>query len=380
MITVAVFPKSSIIVNMNSGNKTAWRVVFTRPDTLIPMLVLVYDGLLYTYAWHVGNSHADIEFLMATGSAKIDYLISNGEFWRLISAVFLHIAPLHLILNLIGLVYLTRFVQDAFCGTAAIIIFLCSGFVGMFASFIFNSNPSMGASGAVYGMAGAMLWSIAWYRRPNRFFWTTGMVVFLGISLLYDFRHQWVDLAAHIGGLTTGLVLGPILPTGHRKEAGTGAITVLLAIVCFSLIQAYRYESLDFDIPLGTIQTVTVDDNVLAWPGWWMPGRIHEKKCLATKVLPVNDRPFIACLRGPMNALLIIGPTNRITGMFDMPPPPNGVSVSRLTKTGLRILMVSTGAYSYILIARELAIRRYYDLLRRLMLLSGPGRFVAFVP
>jgi len=362
---------------MYSGRKIPWAAFFMRPDTLLPMLVLIYDALLYLYANHIGSSHADVEFLMALGSAKIDYMISAGEFWRLISAVFLHIAPLHLAINIIGLLYLTRFIQNSFSGTSAIIIFLFSGVSGVLASFIFNSRPSMGASGAVYGMAGAMLWHVFRDRHPGHFLWTTGLAVFLALSLLYDSQHNWVDLAAHIGGLAAGLGISPFIPVTHRQEAGPGIITVLLVIVVFSLFQAFRYESLRFNVPIGDIGTFTIDNTVLAWPQWWAPGRIQNDKCVKTKTGPVQDRPFIACFRGPMNALLVIGPTNQVTGMFNMPPPPNGVSISRSTKTGLMILMISVGDFSYILIARGLVIKKYYPLLYRLLRLSGPDSFMA---
>ncbi len=341
----------------------------------MPLLVLLYDGLVYAYAGHVARFPGDRTFLMSIGSAKIDYLVSQGEVWRLLSAVFLHIAAWHLILNIIGLAYLSRFVQSYISGTAVVAIFLCAGILGTFASYLVNVHPSMGASGAVYGLAGAVVWVMLRDKQRGHVLWALGMVVILGVALLYDSQHKWIDLAAHTAGLATGLVLAPLMPTTRKQEAGIGMLIVTGTLALFCLLQAFRYESLAFDVPSGPVSTANIDDTIVAWPTWWEPGHLKHGKCVAEARLDLAERPFTACLRGPLNGVLVIGPTRMLAHDFAMPPPPNGVSVSRLTRTGLKILMLSIGPYSYVLITRVLVIRKYFPLLYRIMLFSGSSRF-----
>lgn len=100
--------------------------------------------------------------------AKVNYLIANGEWWRLITPIFLHIGFLHLVMNSIALYYIGPLIEKIFGNSRFFIIYLFAGFSGVFASYLLSPSLSAGASGAIFGCFGALLY-FAW-QFPNLFF------------------------------------------------------------------------------------------------------------------------------------------------------------------------------------------------------------------
>src|SRR5690606_2824550 len=132
---------------------------------------------------------------------KFNPLILEGEWWRFITPIFIHIGFLHLMMNTLALFYISGIVERIFGSIRFFIIYILAGISGTVASFIFNTHISAGASGAIFGCFGALLYF--GYRHPNLFFRTMGVNVFfiLGLNLAFGFTVSGVDNAGHIGGL-----------------------------------------------------------------------------------------------------------------------------------------------------------------------------------
>jgi len=142
--------------------------------------------------------------------AKINPLIEAGQYWRLITSVFLHHDFTHLLFNTYALMVLGKYSEKIFNHGKFLIIFLFSGLTGSLFSFIFSQGISVGASGAIFGLLG----SIVAYGWKNTFLWRSGLItnllVVLGINLFFGIIVPGIDNFAHLGGLLGGAFLGVI--------------------------------------------------------------------------------------------------------------------------------------------------------------------------
>jgi rhomboid protease GluP len=177
--------------------------------------------------------------MVATGispfAPQIDQLLKWGadygpqtldsEWWRLLSSVFVHIGVLHLLLNMWCLWSLGRLAERMFGNWTFLSIYLLSGLGGNLASLCWNpSIVSAGASGAVFGVAGALVafWHLGKVALPRSLIKRDfiGILTFVGYNLAFGFAKDGVDNAAHLGGLLVGLALGALL---HRPLPATTA-------------------------------------------------------------------------------------------------------------------------------------------------------------
>ncbi len=144
--------------------------------------------------------------------------VQHGEWWRLLSATFLHAGVLHLAINMVGL-YATGIAVERIYGPAAyLLIYLGAGLLGSALSLSFAAQHAIGvgASGAVFGVAGAWLVAIGRYRGLMPQTLSKRLLTQLGLFVLYSLAQgltkPGVDNAAHIGGLVGGCMLAMILP------------------------------------------------------------------------------------------------------------------------------------------------------------------------
>ena len=171
---------------------------------------------------------ADIGVLMRAG-ALVRGQVHAGEWWRLISCVFVHAGLAHLLFNVAGLVVLGRFAEDLFSRARVIAIFGFAGIAGSLASYLASpTGVSAGASGAVFGLLGAVLVEITWHREHHRAAWKRGvwggLAVVTVAQLGYDFLNPVVDQWAHGAGLAAGALLGLALsPNARWARIGRGA-------------------------------------------------------------------------------------------------------------------------------------------------------------
>ena len=142
-------------------------------------------------------------------------LVAGGEYWRLLTSVFLHIGFMHLMLNSLGLLIYGMLLERAFGSLRFVLIYVAAGLAGSTASFVANPMAiSAGASGAIFGLLGALaacfLTGGGPQGRGSRRD-AAGIAVLVAINLAYGFVTPGIDNWAHIGGLAMGFALGIIL-------------------------------------------------------------------------------------------------------------------------------------------------------------------------
>lgn len=150
--------------------------------------------------------------------AKENALIAAGEYWRLVTPIFLHIGGLHLWFNSTALLSLGGKAERMYGSIRYLLIYLLSGVFGNLASFLFSPSISAGASGALFGIFGALLYFAQ--KEPLTFGMMIGpgwITTLLG-NLLLGFFIPGIDNFAHIGGLIGGYLTAFFLRLPAMKE------------------------------------------------------------------------------------------------------------------------------------------------------------------
>jgi len=170
---------------------------------LIYFILMVFAGLhLFPNSM---TEMADQRVLIEFG-AKVNSLIQAGEVWRLLTSTFIHIGIIHLIFNLYALWLLGPLTEESLGHRRFFMIYIISGLGGSISSFLFSSALSAGASGAIFGLLGALLYYS--YKRPA--LWKSGLgmnlVLVILVNLGFGFVQPGIDNFAHLGGLITGTI------------------------------------------------------------------------------------------------------------------------------------------------------------------------------
>src|SRR5215472_8722562 len=139
-------------------------------------------------------------------------LTLHGQWWRMVVSTFLHFGLIHLLFNMFVLFNIGLFMESLAGRVSFVVLYLVCGLGGSAASLVWHpSIVSAGASGAIFGLYGALLGFLVRHRGsiPGESLASLrkGALTFIGYNLLYGLR-PGVDMAAHVGGLVTGFVLG----------------------------------------------------------------------------------------------------------------------------------------------------------------------------
>ncbi|MDT7541176.1 MAG: rhomboid protease GluP [Acidobacteriota bacterium] len=236
------------------------RAVLTRPATFTFVFVTfnVFVFLLMSFAVKGGGTE-DPNVLMLFG-AKYNSLINQGQWWRLITPVFIHIGWLHLIVNMYSLFMLGPYVERLYGSARFVFFWVATGIAGVAASYFASSiggkpgvigqflfrggdGPSAGASGALFGLVGVLFVFGLKYRHelPEGFkrAFGLGMLPTILINLFIGYTIPFIDNAAHLGGLAAGMLFALFVDYKRPGERGSVAFTwQALQIISLALIVA----------------------------------------------------------------------------------------------------------------------------------------------
>lgn len=154
--------------------------------------------------------------------------VANGEFWRLVTAGFLHYGILHLGLNMYMLWILGRQVEDLTGRWMFLAVYLMSGLGGTVAAYTFGATNAAlaGASGSVFGLLGALVF---FFRRMKVSL--GGLTSIIVINVIFSFVVPGISILGHFGGLIVGAASGALLayaPSGpHRRTIQIIGLAVL---------------------------------------------------------------------------------------------------------------------------------------------------------
>lgn len=160
--------------------------------------------------------------------------VDAGEYYRLLTAPFLHASITHIAFNMLSLYVLGTQVERYLGGARYIALYVLSALGGSTASYLFLSDNTygLGASGAVFGLLGALLVIVRRLRLDMN-----GLLVMLGINLVIGFTVPHIDWRAHLGGLLVGAALTWVFafsPQEARRWShplGAAVIAAVLAVL-----------------------------------------------------------------------------------------------------------------------------------------------------
>lgn len=206
---------------------------------IIALCVLVF---LAMYIW--GRGSEDTITLLMFG-ANFRPLIQAGEIWRLATSMFLHIGIVHLVVNMYSLLIIGRQLESFLGKWKFLIVYLGSGIIGSLLSVVIHSSISAGASGAIFGLLGSLLYFGYHYRLYLGAVLKTQVIPIIILNLLIGFMVPGIDNFAHIGGLVGGylITMAVGIPGRSKKNDrinGIIVLTLLLAFLCYMLFGYLR--------------------------------------------------------------------------------------------------------------------------------------------
>lgn len=214
--------------------------IFNQGKPLFTYIFMIIQVAVFLFLEAVGSS-TDTSTLIKYG-AKFNPLILEGEWWRFFTPIILHIGILHLLMNTVSLYYLGTIIEKIFGKWRFLLIYLIAGFGGSVASFIFSPSISAGASGAIYGLFGALLYFGVIY--PQLFFRTMGfnLLLILGINLIFGFSLPSIDMAGHIGGLIAGFLAAGIVHFPKKKRLVLQLVFLVITAGLFAGLLKYGFN------------------------------------------------------------------------------------------------------------------------------------------
>ncbi|WP_159438112.1 rhomboid family protein [Salimicrobium flavidum] len=223
------------LITYKEKQKQRMKDVFEYGKPQLTYILLMLNIIVFYFLESVGST-TSISTLIEYG-AKYNPGIVKGEWWRLVSSMFLHIGVLHIAMNMLALFYLGSAVEQIYGSWRFFITYFLAGILGSGASFYFNDAVAAGASGAIFGLFGALLY-FAW-RYPSLFFRTMGwnLIILVGINIAFGIMVPQVDNSGHMGGLIGGFIAAQLvdLPKmSHRVYQGSALL--LYATLLFSLL------------------------------------------------------------------------------------------------------------------------------------------------
>jgi rhomboid protease GluP len=228
-------------------SSTPGRVMGVIPiPTTATAAICAINIAIYAVMWYMTQNIASANLTSAPGLGGIDGnviirmgakcpLIFAGQWWRLVTANFLHLGLLHIGFNLVCLIDLGPMVESLFTTPKFIVMYLVTGVCGFLLSLWYSPfGVSAGASAAILGLIGIMIGvsfhhgSLGKDLRSQLWKWLIYIFIF---GLFFS-----IDNAAHVGGLLSGLALGYLVTEGEPLSRASESLWNSLAVVSVLII------------------------------------------------------------------------------------------------------------------------------------------------
>ncbi|MBJ7694191.1 rhomboid family intramembrane serine protease [Weissella confusa] len=219
---------------------------FKRAFKATPATSALVAFMVVVYLWEAmlaQSFNISIRVLHETGAQLGPAILHHGEWWRLLTAGFLHVTASHLVFNMITLYFIGRLLELEIGHWRFLILFLATVISGNLMSLAFGTMNaiSAGASGGVFGLLGAIVRLGMMDKR--RAYWRSQaklMTAFVLLSVISALFTPGIDLAAHIGGLVGGFLIVPVFISGFHYSGlfKIGVGRRLLALLVYLLLIA----------------------------------------------------------------------------------------------------------------------------------------------
>ena len=199
----------------------------------VTITLVIINIMVFLIMELIGDTE-NTDFMMNTGAAWPPFIL-DGQYWRLVTSNFMHFGFEHIMNNMLVLACAGPILEKALGHIKYLILYLFAGIGGSVLSFfqmLYSGKYAVaaGASGAIFGIIGALLWIVIRHKGRYENLTGKGLLFMIVISLYYGISSGEVDNWGHIGGVVMGFLLSVIF---YRKPRKT---------VDFSDENTYTYE------------------------------------------------------------------------------------------------------------------------------------------
>lgn len=200
--------------------------VFSPKKPIITKIIIAICILLFLIP--------NIDILLANNRERV----LNGHVYVLLTSAFIHANIAHLIVNMYSLFIIGEQVENYFGKWRFLFIYIMSAISGSLLSIVFNNGYSVGASGAIFGLLGCLLYFGYHYRLYLSSVLRNQIIPIILINLLIGFMYSSIDNACHIGGLLGGYLATMIIGVPEKKS-NTERINGLIVFILYVLFIIY---------------------------------------------------------------------------------------------------------------------------------------------
>lgn len=211
------FKLTSEINKKNEQEGIKAEEIFKQKKPIITVSLIIINVIVFILMYIFGKGSQDAFTLIKFGAFQKD-LILGGEYYRLITSAFLHIGIFHLLFNCYALYVIGRQLESFLGKIKFLIIYLVSALCGSLMSMIFPISISAGASGAIFGLLGSLLYFGYNYRVYLGTVLKSQIIPLILINLIFGFMVSGINNAAHIGGLIGGILITMSLGIKYKSK------------------------------------------------------------------------------------------------------------------------------------------------------------------
>jgi membrane associated rhomboid family serine protease len=166
--------------------------------------------------------------------------VGTHQYWRIVTAGFLHDGLFHILVNMLSLYWVGMVLEPAVGRINFVAIYFASLLAGSCGALLFQpGQPTVGASGAIFGIFGALI-VVAYHRGIP--IWQSGLGFVLVINLLFSVTFAGISIGGHLGGLVAGLICGEVAVQWTERRrlpalalAGYGAVGVASVVLAIAV-------------------------------------------------------------------------------------------------------------------------------------------------
>ena len=200
--------------------------VYGRKTAYVNTAIIIINVLCFLYLELQGSTE-NAGFMLAHGAMFAPLVVDHGQYYRLVTSVFMHFGVSHLLNNMLVLFVLGDNLERALGHVKYLIFYLLCGvganLVSMTVNLMMGSlSVGAGASGAIFGVVGGLVYAVGVNRGRLEDLTSRQLGVMILLTLYHGFTSMNIDNAAHIGGLAAGILLGILLYRKPRRYMGYG--------------------------------------------------------------------------------------------------------------------------------------------------------------
>ena len=225
-----LFKITDNINTVNERKSKKMEKIFSNKKPIVTNSIIVLCIMMFIISGFGFDTYTLVKY-----GANSSTLVKGGEYYRLFSYMFLHAGFIHILLNMYSLYIVGPQVENFFGKWKYILIYLFSGISGGLLSIAFNGNTiSVGASGAIFGLFGALIYFGYNYRGYIGTIIRSQIVPIVIYNLLMGFFIPGIDVSGHVGGLLGGLIVSNMLGTIENKKYNIS--NIMLFVIYFGFL------------------------------------------------------------------------------------------------------------------------------------------------